>query len=227
MIGMRRVSLADELLLVALDDVSGRARGQGLDHGLAGSLLLDLVLAERIGLDGRRVVVVDASPVGDVFVDEALSRIGRERSRGAKAWVNALAKGLLPRVRRRLVDEGVLREDTHRFLGLVPYRRFPAVDGRADGDVRARLARAAAGGGLPDARTAALAGLVRATRLERAALPESGYNEARRAVKGIAESDWATEATRKAIADTQAAVMAAVMASVTASVVAGSSGGGG
>lgn len=223
---MREVSLADELLLVALDDVSGRARGQGLEHGLAGAVLLELVMAERVGLDGRQVVVLDASPVGDVFADEALARIGAERRRSAKAWVNALVKRLLPRVRRRLVDEGVLREEAHRFLGVIPYRRFPAVDGRVDVGVRARLMRAVAGGGVPDARTAALAGLVRATRLERAALPELGYNEARRAVRGIAESDWATEATRKAIADTQAAVMAAVMSAVTASVVASSSGGG-
>ena len=50
--------LADDLLLVLLDPASGKPRAEGtkLDYGLAGALLLELALAERIdvGAPSRR-----------------------------------------------------------------------------------------------------------------------------------------------------------------------------
>ena len=129
-------------------------------------------------------------------------------------------------MRRRLIDAEILREDAHKFLGVIPYRYYPAVDMTAENEARGRLSRAAGNGVAQDARTAALAGLVRATSLHKAALPGLSGGDARRAIKAVAENGWASEATRKAIEATQAAVMAAVMAAVTASTVAASSSGG-
>ncbi|GLZ78811.1 hypothetical protein Afil01_36180 [Actinorhabdospora filicis] len=222
---MRTLRLADELLLIAYDDDTGRNRATGLELGLAGSLLLELALSERLRVDGRKKVhVVSAASIGDEFADEALARVGADKPRTARSWVNTFSRKLLPRVRERLVGEGVLREEVHKVFGLFPYRYYPLADGRGEGEARARLERAAGNGVAGDARTAALAGLIRATSLERRALPGLSSWEARRVVKGLAEAGWAGEATREAIAATQMAVIAAVTASVAASTAATSGG---
>ncbi|MEV0644465.1 GPP34 family phosphoprotein [Phytomonospora sp. NPDC050363] len=222
---MISLGLAEELTLIAYDDATGRNRATSLELGVAGALLLELAQRERIALEGKKVAVVDASPIGYAFADEALAVIGADKPRSAQAWVNKLSKGLLPRVREGLVEAGVLREEKHKFLGVIPYRYYPAVDMAAENQARERLTRAAGNGVASDARTAALAGLVRATSLHKAALPGMSGSAARKAIKAVAENGWASEATRKAIEATQAAVMAAVMASVTASAAASSGGG--
>lgn len=194
--------------------------------GLAGSLLLELALGERLRVDGRKKVhVISEAPVGDVLADEALARIAGDKPRTARSWVNTLSRRLLPRVRERLVDEGVLREEVHKVLGLFPYRYYPLQDGRGEGDARARLERAVGNGVASDVRTAALAGLIRATSLEKRALPGLSAWQARKAVKGLAEAGWVGEATRQAIEATQVAVMSAVTAAVVASTAATTAGG--
>ncbi|HEY1178420.1 MAG TPA: GPP34 family phosphoprotein, partial [Phytomonospora sp.] len=134
---------------------------------------------------------------------------------------------LAAKVRQKLIDASILREEKHRFLGVIPYRYYPAVSMTAENEARERLSRAAGNGVAPDARTAALAGLVRATSLHKAALPGLSGGDAKRAVKTVAENGWANEATRKAIEATQMAVTAAIMAAVTASTAAAASSGGG
>lgn len=222
---MRTLGLADELLLIAYDDDTGRNRATGLELGLAGSLLLELALGERLRVDGRKKVqVVSRVPVGDELADEALARIAGDKPRSARSWVNTFSRRLLPRVRGRLVAEGVLREEVHKVFGLFPYRYYPLADGRGEGDARARLERAVGNGVASDARTAALAGLIRATSLEKRALPGLSAWQARKAVKGLADAGWAGEATKQAIEATQVAVMAAVTAAVAASTAASAGG---
>jgi len=223
---MSALGLAEELMLIAYDDDKGNNRANALPQGLAGALLLELAHAERIGVEGKKVTVADASPIGDEFADEALATIAADKPRNAQTWVNRLAKDLLPKVRQKLLDDQILREDKRTFLGVIPYRYFPAVNMTAENEARERLSRAAGNGFAPDSRTAALAGLVRATSLHKAALPGLSGGDARRAIKAVAENGWATEATRKAIEATQAAVMVAVMAAVTASAAASASSGG-
>lgn len=221
---MSALGLAEELTLIAYDDDKGNNRTGSLPQGLAGALLLELAHAERIGIDGKKVTVLDPTPIGDEFADEALATIAADKPRHAQTWVGKLSKNLLPRVRQKLVDRQILREDKRTFLGVIPYRHYPTVNAAAENEVRERLSRAAGNGFAHDPRTAALAGLIRATSLHKAALPELSRGDARRAVKAVAENGWATEATRKAIEATQAAVIAAVMAAVTASAASASAG---
>lgn len=218
LVGMRTLRLVDELLLIAYDDDTGRNRATGLELGLAGSLLLELALAERVGIDKRKkVLVLGDQPIGDELADEALARIAGDKPRTARSWINTFSRKLSARVRDRLVAEGVLREEVHKVLGLFPYRYYPMEDGSGETDARTRLERAAGNGIAPDARTAALAGLIRATRLDKRALPGLSHWQARRAIKELADAGWAGDATREAIAATQAAVVAAITAAVVAS----------
>lgn len=62
--------LAEEALLIALDDGNGRATSQwGSDVGLAGALLLDLARLELLSVDAEgKVVAVDGVEPGHELV---------------------------------------------------------------------------------------------------------------------------------------------------------------
>jgi hypothetical protein len=90
------LTLAEELLLLALDDESGSvepAASGSLQYGLAGALLVELVIAGRLRLEGGGLVVADGSPTGDAVLDEVIGRISRSgRPRDAEYWVGQFGR---------------------------------------------------------------------------------------------------------------------------------------
>ena len=173
------LSLAEEIVLLSLDDETGRPVGRGgmaPDLALAGALLMDLALAGRLDTDRDRVMVVNAAPTGDAVPDAALAALATAGapadarglihllSREAAPWRNALLD--------RLVALGVLRRVEGCVLWVLPDLRFPKAPGRAEaGDARARLRALLLREELPEPRDALLLGLARAAGLLPLILP--------------------------------------------------------
>ncbi|GAA4894843.1 Golgi phosphoprotein 3 GPP34 [Stackebrandtia albiflava] len=220
------VILAEELLLLAYRDDTGRNQVSHLELGLAGALLLELAVAERIDVVDKRVTVVDSTPTGDPLLDDALARIGADRPRKAQFWVQKLSKRIVATVLDRLVARGTLRHHPDRVLGLFPFQRYLPVPGdRVESDARDRLAHVVATGMARDAHDAGLASLVYALQMERKVFPDRRRKEVRAALKAAGDGAWASQATRQAVEAAQAAVMAAITAAIAASAAAtGSSG---
>ena len=139
-------TLAEELLLLALDDEKGSvsfSASMALPYGLAGATLMELILRGRLAVEDGKLTVADPAPTGDELLDEAAAAIRAEkRQRDAKHWVSALSGKLKRHERRledRLIHRGVLRRDERKLLWLIPDTRYPAVDRRLELDTRARI----------------------------------------------------------------------------------------
>ena len=215
------LSLADELLLLVYDDAGSPEAGmQVVDYGLAGALLMELMLAERVTVPDKRVVVTDPTPIGDPLADQALARIaGEHRERKPKDWIGPLSKGLRERVLDRLIAAGLLRREEDRVLWVFPRTRFPSASGEEplpEGETRRRLLAAADATGPVDQRTAALCALVRALGIERVAVPDRPRREVRERFQEIVVASWPADAARKAITEMEAAVTTAVIVATTA-----------
>lgn len=216
-------TLADDLLLVLLDPASGKFRtgSPKLEYGLAGALLVELALAERIDVDGpgrrARVVVLDSAPPEDALLADALQRIG-EKARRAEALVPLLAKRLRDRLLERAEERGDVRRER---LTLRP-DRWPAADPTRQAEVRARLESVLVTGLTPDPRTAALVAVLAAVDAAAVAV-EAPDRAARKAVvrraTEIGEGAWAADSVRRAVAAAAASVAAATTAAVAASVI--------
>jgi hypothetical protein len=216
-------TLVEELLLLAYDDATGRDRSGGfLEIGLGGAVVLELTIAGRIELDDKKVRVLPGEPLGDPLLDGRLAAIAADKPRAPKAVVNRTAKKLKPVVLDGLVRDGLLRHERDKALGVFPLNRYLPGDPAAEADAKARLGAAVDAGRAEDARTAALATLVYAMKLERAVFPDRKTGPTRKALKTIADGSWVGDATRQAVEAVQAAVMAAVIAA-TASAAASSS----
>src|SRR5262245_62963932 len=98
-------------------------------------MLLELALADRVAVAGEseevrqgRLVVEDASPTSDSLLDDALERLGEKEGKKPKDVVRVLGKGLRGELQQRLVERGLLREESGKILGVIPTHRWPAND---------------------------------------------------------------------------------------------------
>ena len=209
------LTLAEELVLVATDkDGSVEMKAwNSLGNGIAGARLLELALAGRIALEDGKIVVVGATPTGDPLADEALEAIAAsEKPRNAEHWVGKLAKGgVRKRVFAGLDERGVLAAERGKFLGLVPRTRQVEVDPEPERELRARLHAAVLGEvPAPDARTVALASLVKACSLVNAVFARGERKDAEKRIGELAAPDEVGAAV-KAVTDATLAALGIII----------------
>nr|BFE56158.1 hypothetical protein GCM10020063_006840 [Dactylosporangium thailandense] len=166
---MGSVALAEELLLLAYDDESGRATGStiGLDLGMAAAVLVELALAGRIAYVGGTLAVTNPAPTGEAIADEVLTRVAADTPHSPASWLQRLRHGLRDRVLSDLCARNIICDvDETTADGYIHLHRYPTIDPSVEADVRDRLSLALIGDDQPDERTAALATLVAAVRME-------------------------------------------------------------
>ena len=187
---MTSIALAEELLLLAYDDETGKATVSriGLDLGMAAAVLVDLALVGRVAYgQGGMLVVTDSTPTGDPIADAVLAKVHSEGPHTPAQWVQRLRHKLRDRVLADLVERGVVRDIDETALGHIHIHRYPAADRAFEREIRERLARALTSEEAPDEHTAALATLVCAARMEPALkLPDEERERAHRRLEAIA-----------------------------------------
>jgi hypothetical protein len=201
--------LADDLLLLLTDDRSGRPAESGvrLENVVAGAVLTELLLLSRVRVTGPgesvragRVVVQDASPVGDALLDEALRRIASGTPKAPHTLLAHLRPGLLEGVRARLVERGVLRVEDGKAFGLFPRTSWPAEDSTHETQLRERLREVLALGREPGEREAGVIALVHAVNRVQNVLGDLGVpgGEVRARASAIAQRHVGGDAVRRA-----------------------------
>ena len=220
--------IAEDLLLLLTDDTSGKTvvDGQRLAYGLAGAVLVELVLSGRVQVtdggswgSGARVAVVSPYPLGDQLLDGALARVmGKRRPVAAQTLVDQLSRGLTDAVRWRLVQRGILREEHGRVLGIFPTRAWPAADSTHEAQVRAALWDVVVVGRPPTEREVALVSLLHAVDQVPKQFAADGMSarQLRERAKALSAGNLGGDTVRRAIDATNAAVIAAVTASTVA-----------
>lgn len=216
-------TLVEDLALLLLDPRHGTLAGEGMPllHVLAGAVLVDLALQERVTVDarptwrGQQVRAVGSPPADDLL------RIPWERLAAQPLDVHAMIADTGPRLRApvldRLVERGDLVRERRRLLGLIPTTVLRlGSTGRRDAllaPVRAALVDHAE----PDARTATLAGLLSASsalpQLHRD-IPWSGAVHDRG--KELERGEWGTAAAAEAVRRTAVALIASSVVTATA-----------
>lgn len=212
-----RLSLPDEVLLLALRADQGTAAcGSMYLYAFGGALLAELVLQERLRIDGGRrdpVAVVDPGPIGEPPLDGALSRIVlASRPATAKTWIGRLAraKNLKQAALEGLCERGVLRAEQRKILGIFPRTVFPQADGGPERELRARVERAITEGeAAVDDRTAMLIAIAAAANLLRGTFGRRLIKARKSRIESIAHGWPVGDATRATVEAVQAATIAA------------------
>lgn len=212
------LTLAEELLLLALHDEKGSTGFTQIDPGLAGALLVDLGRLGVLRPEGKELAAVAGSaPEHPVLarVHAVISTSPKRRS--AKSWVGRLPGELKPltgTVAAPLVERGVLSEQRSKVLGLFPSTRFPEADPGPERLLRSRLGAVLLGDREPAERDALLLGMLVPLDLVGGLVEKDQRRAAGKRAKEIADSGVAGTAVSDAVREIQAAVMVAVMVPV-------------
>lgn len=165
------LTITEEILLLMLDDENGSfmpIRDNTMEYVLAGAALMDLAFAHRVDTDPERLMVLDRSPTGKPMLDGVLSSIAEAGEEGdTRYWVETLARthagDLREQALNSLVEQGVLEIRDQKVLWVFRTRRYPAVDGRAEREVKLRIAGVLLSDDLPDPRDVAIICLAEAS----------------------------------------------------------------
>ncbi|MFD3694749.1 GPP34 family phosphoprotein [Streptomyces sp. NPDC058646] len=215
------ITLAEEVMLLSLDDETGSAKQrQTAGWAVAGGILLELVLAERVSVAGKYLELTDPTPTGEQLLDGRILLIeawlrGRSKRR-VTDWLTKDHTKAVGATLESLRGRGVVTEQEHKVLGMFPVRRYPESDGSVERELRQRLEAVVLEGAEPDVRTAGLIALVHSAKLHRLAFPGQPRKQIVARAAEIAAGQWAAEGVRAAIRDMQVAITAASLATAAA-----------
>lgn len=153
---------AEEILLLLLNEESGEIAptlsSRALDVVLAGAVLMDLALENRIDTDLKQLILVDSTPVGDDLLDLTLADIAQEGGvHTTHFWIARTAErgeAIRQRAVARLVERGILESAPGGFIFLrgdvSRSRRYRDQDGAVVEEVRLRIMRVLFSDDIPD-----------------------------------------------------------------------------
>lgn len=135
---------------------------------LAGSVLMELAIEDRIDSDLESLTLTDATPTGDELLDPSLAEIAQaEKVQSPHYWVERIARradDISDAAIDRLVRKGIFQLDEGGFWTLsarvTRTGRYPLVDGNAGEEIKGRILRTLLDDEIPDPRDVAIIGLV-------------------------------------------------------------------
>ncbi len=207
---------AEEIILLLLNDDNGsfaHVPYWSLNYALAGGVLMDLALENRIDTDLEKLVLIDGTPTGDNLLDPTLAEIAADGGRDARFWVERTAnraeeirEGSL----ERLVGHGILERRDDRFLWVFKSRRYPAVQGEAEREVKLRIMGVLFSDEIPYPRDVVIICLADACGIFERLLSKQELDSAAERIEQVRKLDLIGQAMSQAILDIELSVAASV-----------------
>ena len=206
----------EEITLLLLHDDDGRfARvpSWSLSYALAGGVLMDLAMENRIDTDLDHLILVDATPTGDSLLDPTLAEIAAGEKHDARYWVEQTAErsdAIQEEVLSRLIALGILERQEDRFLWVFRSRRYPMIDGQAEREVKLRIMGVLFSDDIPDPRDVVIICLADACGIFKELLSKRELEQAAARIEQVRKLDLIGQAMTQAIHDIELSVAASV-----------------
>lgn len=208
----------EELMLLILDDEDGRfARvpDRQLRYALAGGVLMDLALENRIDTDLKQLMLVDPNPLGDSLLDPTLADIAAAtETHDARFWVERTALRSADAIREaaldRLVERGILHRQEDRFLWVFRSRRYPAIDDTVEREVKLRIMEILFSDQIPTPRDVVIIGLAHACNLFEQILSAREVEHIAPRIDEVRRLDLISQAMAQAISDIEVSLALAM-----------------
>ena len=195
-----RIRLTEELILLMLDESSGYLEmvpGWDFSCVMAGAVIADLALENRIDTDLQSLYLLDATPTGDALLDPTLEKISKAEDRSeTQYWIERTtvrAEEIVTLTLERLVDKGVLDYESGGFWTLSRSvsrsGMYPSADGAIQKEAKARILNVVLNNDIPDPRDVILVGLMHTCDGFKLLLSEEDYTEKLERIETVAGLD--------------------------------------
>ena len=216
------LTLSEKLLLLGLHDEKGHvvmSASVALPYGLAGALLLELYLDNRIDIVDKKVTLQDDKKTNNDILDEVLTLIAQSpKLRTTQYWLQTIQSkvaDIQQRLTDQLVEKQVLSEKEHRFMWVINYNRYPTQNTQPESDIRTRMKQVVLQDAEPTEEEVALLSLVLACELISEVFDKADRTIAKERIKVLAKG----QAISKTVAQTVDEIMVALIVIFTATTV--------
>ena len=191
------LSFAEEIYLLALDDVTGKIASYSeeisLSYALIGAVLCELSLLNKIDTDPDKLYIIDEKPTGNIILDEVLFILGESNTdMPVSYWLKILlsnASETEDLVLNQLIEKGILKRVDERIFWVFHTRRYPVIDNKEIKNVEERLREIILGDEIPDPRDAILISLVYACNLFEEILSPKERKRSEKRIQSLAKLD--------------------------------------
>ena len=201
---------AEELLILTVDTENREPVNipqHTLSYALAGAVLMDLALENRIDTDVEALIVINSTPVGDSLLDMVLTEINQEpNTLPTQSWMSRIAKRadeLHALALDRLVTKNILEIDEGGVFSLSRWvsrsRRYPTVDGTAEQEIQSRMIGILLSDDIPSPRDSVIISLAHACGVFQRILEKSEYEEVKERIELISRLELVTRSVTEAI----------------------------
>ena len=207
---------AEETILLLLNDGDGRfARVPkwSLDYALAGGVLMDLALENRIDTDLEGLILIDDTPTGDALLDPTLADIVAGKERTTNFWLEHTADSadsIREQALNRLIEQGILEVQDDRFLWVFRSRRYPSIDGTAEREVKLRIMGVLFSDEIPSPRDVVIICLADACGIFKGLLSSRELDNVGERIDQVRRLDLIGQALSKGIRDIEMSIAASV-----------------
>ena len=202
------LTFAEEIYLLALDDVTGRiqlsSREIVIDSVLVGAVLSELAFMNRIDNDAEYVYVLDADPTSSVILNTVLDKFSEADS--DKFTIQHAMRVLMRDARKieklvlgELIDKGILKVEEEKVFWFFSSRRYPVIDDKEIADVETRLRQIVLSDEIPDPQDAVLISLVDACDLFREILSPREFSRCEKRIAELSKLDLVGQKVKQLI----------------------------
>ena len=161
------LTFAEEILLLILDDEQGTIEypySDEMKYVMAGAVLMDLAVHDKIDNDLDKLVLVDKTPTGEEILDTYLAMIPEGGEiHDSNYWVAELAKhgtAIKDKALEMLVEKGILKVVDKKILWVFGTRQYPMIDDTEEREVLQRVTHLLNSDDIPDPRDVVLVCLI-------------------------------------------------------------------
>lgn len=219
------LSLSEKFIIIAHHANKGRffVSDIVLNHGIVGSLLLELSLNELVYLNNNKLVV-KTKKTKDALLSELLDKISdTSREKTVKTWVRRLnnkSKKYRWRILNTLNDKKIMRIERRKFIGLIPYKLTYFTDGKIRETLIENIRDTVLNSKKVSKEDVAFLSLMQACKMQKVfCANRSECREFNKNLKELLDNNPITDAVAKSIKEVQAAVMGVVAGAAAASAV--------
>jgi len=220
------LNTAEKFLLLAQHPVKGRSviSNPEFSYGIAGALLLELTLEERIAIEDKRLILKNDKKSDNQSLSEAITAISKAQKRHRVSyWLERLERKAY--VYRRYIMEGLerknlIRTEYRKFLGLIPYRRYYLIDSMSRDNLIMQLRGCILFHKELNNENILLLGLIKACNMQNIIASDRREQKSiRKGLKEIIKEVPMNEAASQTIDQVQSAIFYAIQQSVSASLI--------
>ncbi|MEN8138249.1 MAG: GPP34 family phosphoprotein [Bacteroidota bacterium] len=226
----KSLNLIEELVLLALDDEKGAFSSKSLafNYGIAGSVILELSLSEKIEVRDKKVVIKNRKACGDKVVDVYFDKIlNSKKDRSLEYWINYIgdrANSVIKETIDSLIIKGILTKKEKKVLWIFTVKRYPALNQKPENSLRKRLSDIVERNREPQVNDLMLLSLIDACDLNIEVFGKVTYNLHKLKVKSIIENSKDSSLINSTIKEIHDLLMAAIIVSITTSTIVASTG---